>query len=224
MGWSSWSVRSAWTAVLVVALLTATGPSGSGSATARFDDFPRSSARAVVPVAAPVAPRDRWTWPLHPVPAVARQFEAPPSPWAAGHRGVDLRTSPSAAVLSPADGVVTFAGVVVDRGVLVVAHAGGLRTSYEPVDPLVEPGDRVVAGEQLATVGTHPGHCAPGTCLHWGLRHGTTYLDPLRMVQPAGPPVLLPLPRREPGRQVDGAHGAGAGTESDGMRGGRWPS
>lgn len=193
MGWSSWSVRSAWTAVLVVALLTATGPSGSGSATARFDDFPRSSARAVVPVAPPVAPRDRWTWPLDPVPAVARQFEAPPSPWAAGHRGVDLVTGPATAVLAPTDGVVTFAGVVVDRGVLVVAHAGGLRTSYEPVAPTVTAGDRVAAGQQVAVVGPQAGHCAPRTCLHWGLRHGSTYLDPLRMVLPAEPPVLLPL-------------------------------
>jgi murein DD-endopeptidase MepM/ murein hydrolase activator NlpD len=123
---------------------------------------------------------------------VARQFEAPPSPWDAGHRGVDLVTSPGAAVLAPADGVVTFAGFVVDRGVLVVAHAGGLRTSYEPVDATVSPGERVVAGQQMATVGPQPGHCSPGTCLHWGLRRGTTYLDPLRMVRRAGPPVLLP--------------------------------
>lgn len=193
MGWRSWSVRSAGAAVLVVALLTGTGSTGSGSAAARVDDFPRSSARAVVPAGPSVAPRGRWTWPLHPVPAVARQFEAPPSPWAAGHRGVDLTTSPGAAVLAPADGVVTFTGVVVARGVLVVAHAGGLRTSYEPVLATVTVGDRVTAGQQVAVLGPQPGHCAPGTCLHWGLRHGSTYLDPLRMVRPAGPPVLLPL-------------------------------
>ena len=95
-------------------------------------------------------------------------------------------------MLAPADGVVAFAGVVVDRGVLVIAHAGGLRTSYEPVSPDVSPGERVVAGQQVATLGPGQGHCTPQSCLHWGLRHGTTYLDPLRTVMRPDPPVLLP--------------------------------
>lgn len=202
MGWRSWSFLTRWTAVLVVALLAVTVPAGSGSsaavfAGAEFDGTGPSAALAaeVAPVTAPVASSDRWRWPLQPVPAVARPFEAPPSPWSAGHRGVDLHASPGQAVLAPAAGVVTFSGVVVDRGVMVVAHPGGLRTSYEPVRATVGVGERVVAGERIADVGPEPGHCAPGTCLHWGLRRAETYLDPLTTVRPGGPPVLLPLGR-----------------------------
>ena len=182
--------------MLVVALLVVVVPAGSGSA-ARADDIPPSSARvtSVAPASSTVAVRGRWAWPLQPVPAVARQFEAPPSPWAAGHRGVDLAASTAQPVLAPADGVVTFAGRVVDRGVLVVTHVGGLRTSYEPVQVTVAVGDRVTAGQQIGVLGPEPGHCAPASCLHWGLRRGTTYLDPLTMVRPAQPPILLPLGR-----------------------------
>ena len=200
MGWRSWSVRSLrgrsrCAAVLVVALLVVTVPAGSGSSAAVFVGHPPSADRAVEvsPVSAPAAVRGRWGWPLQPVPAVARPFEAPPSPWAAGHRGVDLRASPGQPVLAAAAGVVTFSGVVVDRGVLVVTHPGGLRTSYEPVQALVPVGERVSAGQRVALLGPEPGHCAPGTCLHWGLRHGDTYLDPLTMLRRADPPVLLPL-------------------------------
>ncbi|HZI98060.1 MAG TPA: M23 family metallopeptidase [Actinomycetales bacterium] len=197
MGWRSWPVRSRRVAVLVVALLAVTVPAGSGSSAAVFAGYPPPADRAakVTPAAPPVAASDRWGWPLQPVPAVVRPFEAPPSPWAAGHRGVDLDGSPGQHVLAPAVGVVTFSGVVVDRGVLVVAHPAGLRTSYEPVQPLVEVGTHVAAGDRIALLGPEPGHCAPLTCLHWGLRHGSTYVDPLPMVRRADPPVLLPLGR-----------------------------
>jgi hypothetical protein len=50
----------------------------------------------------------------------------------------------------------------------------------------------VVAGGRLGVVAAVPGHCAPATCLHWGVRRGDVYLDPLQLVG-TGPPVLLPL-------------------------------
>lgn len=118
-----------------------------------------------------------------PVPgAVVRGFEPPPTLYAAGHRGVDLATVPGEAVRAAADGTVNYAGVVAGRGVVVVAHADGISTEYEPVTASVSAGDEVVRGEIIATIsGTH-GTCATGACLHWGARRGDAYLNPLGLL------------------------------------------
>ena len=135
----------------------------------------------------------RWLWPLSPEPTVQRRFSGPARPWLPGHRGVDLVAAVEQEVRSPAAGRVLFAGVVVDRGVLTIEHSDGLRTTYEPVVPLLGPGAPVEARQTVALVSGQRGHCPPATCLHWGLRRGGEYLDPLAMVGLSKPPVLLPL-------------------------------
>ncbi|KQX63726.1 M23 family metallopeptidase [Angustibacter sp. Root456] len=148
-----------------------------------------------LPLAAPspvAAPAQQWRWPLAPRPAVVRPFRAPPTPWSAGHRGVDLAAAAGSPVRSAGGGRVSFSGVVAGRGVVVVTHPSGLRTSYEPVARRVRAGTLVDAGDVLGVLGAAPSHCAPTTCLHWGLRRGVVYLDPLTLVD-RGPPVLLPL-------------------------------
>ena len=137
----------------------------------------------------------RWGWPLQPVPRVLRRFDPPAQRWLAGHRGVDLAAAPGQPVLAAGAGTVAFAGYIVNRGVVVVAH-GELRTTYEPVDASVARGDAVARGAVLGTVGTGSAHC-PVTCLHWGLRRGGDYLDPLRLLRP-GPVRLLPVWGRGP--------------------------
>ncbi|MNW66435.1 hypothetical protein D3C74_449070 [compost metagenome] len=95
----------------------------------------------------------------------------------------------------------TFVGTVVDRGVVVVLHDDGLRTSLEPVAGSVGPGTRVARGEVVGTLESSPdggggaaaGHCVPASCLHWGVRRGERYLDPLALLAPREPIVLLPL-------------------------------
>jgi murein DD-endopeptidase MepM/ murein hydrolase activator NlpD len=125
---------------------------------------------------------------------VVRPFRPPPTPYAAGHRGVDLRVAADDAVVAAADGVVRFAGPVAGRGVVVVAHADGISTEYEPVRPSVIAGQPVRRGQLLARLsGRHAG-CAQ-RCLHWGARRGAQYLDPMTLLQPLGPAVLLPWPR-----------------------------
>jgi len=88
-------------------------------------------------------------------------------------------------------GRVSYAGLLAGRGVVVVVH-GDLRTTYEPVTASVRVGQQVAAGAVLGqlTAG-HPG--CPGTCLHWGLRRGEVYVDPVQLVH-RGPSRLLPLP------------------------------
>ncbi|GAA3174612.1 hypothetical protein GCM10010531_30240 [Blastococcus jejuensis] len=130
-------------------------------------------------------------------PTVTRAFDAPSSPYGPGHRGVDLAGAPGAAVLAAGDGVVVFAGMVAGRPVVSIDHADGLRTTYEPVDPSVAAGQQVTRGSPIGTLlAGHPS-CMAAACLHWGLRRGETYLDPLALLRP--PRVrLLPMGRSVP--------------------------
>lgn len=124
---------------------------------------------------------------------VVRPFVAPADRYSAGHRGVDLRAAPGQLVVAAGDGVVRFAGRVAGRGVVVIAHRDGISTEYEPVHVLVRAGTAVRRGTPIARVqGHHPG--CPATCVHWGARRGPDYLDPLLLLRPLGPVVLLPWP------------------------------
>lgn len=123
---------------------------------------------------------------------VLRPFERPPQRWAAGHRGVDLAAGPGEPVRAPADGTVAFAGVVVDRRVLAIAHPDGRRSSLEPVDSDLSPGAVVRQGDLVGHVEPGSTHCPPLSCVHWGVREGESYLDPLTLIAGRGPVVLLP--------------------------------
>jgi murein DD-endopeptidase MepM/ murein hydrolase activator NlpD len=129
--------------------------------------------------------------PLDPV-QVLRPFDPPVTRYGAGHLGVDLHAPPGAVIHAPAAGAVTFAGAVAGRGVVVLQHADGIRTEYEPVRPLVRRGAAVARGQPIGRLrGAHSG-CVPGRCLHWGARRGGVYLDPLTLLRPLGPVRLLP--------------------------------
>ncbi|GMA37038.1 peptidoglycan DD-metalloendopeptidase family protein [Demequina litorisediminis] len=115
----------------------------------------------------------------------------PAQPWLPGHRGIDLAAAPGDNVTSPGPGIITFAGVVVDRPVVTVTHDDGLRSSLEPVTATVALGDAVSAGSSVGVVADSPSHCEPDTCVHWGVRDGDTYLDPLDLLAGFGPVILL---------------------------------
>ncbi|WP_425954492.1 peptidoglycan DD-metalloendopeptidase family protein [Xylanimonas sp. McL0601] len=129
---------------------------------------------------------------------VAREFDPPAHEWEAGHRGVDLRAPAGAVVVAPGAGVVTFAGKVAGKPVVVVTHSDGLRSSLEPVEATVAAGTAVREGDPVGTLtvapdsGANSGHCAPDDCVHWGVRRGEAYLDPLVLLGAATPIVLLP--------------------------------
>lgn len=130
-----------------------------------------------------------WEWPTGSPTQVARAFDRPPNPWNAGHRGVDLAAEAGTPVLSSAPGTVVHAGTVAGRPTVSVMHSGGLRTTYEPVDPSVAVGQMVAAGDQVGVLidvadSSHTG-------LHWGARfEKNNYIDPLRLL--LGPSVLKP--------------------------------
>ncbi|MFJ5923603.1 M23 family metallopeptidase [Kitasatospora sp. NPDC092948] len=194
MGWwdarGRGAIRRAWVMLLVTGLVSVGaggGGSGSPAATAVATGF---SGVAGSGVAGPGR-----VWPVGGRSALFRRFDPPPERWAAGHRGVDLAAPPGAVVRAAAAGVVTFAGEVAGRPVVVVTHPGSgtppLRTTYLPVAGSVPVGTAVSAGDPIGELTAGSGHC-PVDCLHWGLLRGTRYLDPLALFG-TGRARLLPL-------------------------------
>ena len=150
--------------------------------------LPLAVSLALPPGAGPPA----WTPPIAPL-VVERPFQAPAGPYSPGHRGVDLAAAPGTVVRAPAAGTVRFAGRVAGKAVVSVEHAHpilgrtGWRTTYEGVQPSVEAGDRIRTGEPLGVV-IRDGHSAG---IHWGLKNGRLYADPMMMLR--RPVVLKPL-------------------------------
>lgn len=132
-------------------------------------------------------------WPVDP-PVVARPFDPPDTPFAAGHRGVDLVAGPGAEVRALLPGRIAFAGTVGRTPVVTIDH-GGWRSTYQPVEALLAQGREVRAGEVIGRTAPVGGHCA-GHCLHLGVVAAGEYRDPLDLL--AGPAVLKPMltPRR----------------------------
>lgn len=148
---------------------------------------------ALVLAAPATAGTDRLQWPLRPEPAVVRPFDAPSPNWQRGHRGVDLAASAGQPVYAAGPGTVVFAGLLAGRPVVSIAHPGGLRTSYEPVEPSVRPGQRVGAGAAVGVLRSGHAGCPVPACLHWGAMWGPAanadYVDPLGLL--AGTPIRL---------------------------------
>ena len=144
---------------------------------------------AVAPAArAPASPG--WVWPVDGPRVVVRPYLAPATPYAAGHRGVDLAAvAVGDEVRAVTSGIVHFAGVVVDRPVITV-RTGQVLATVEPVTPLVTTGERVEAGQVIGVL--EPGHCAR-PCVHLGVRVAGEYVSPLRFLGGLQRAVLLPL-------------------------------
>jgi murein DD-endopeptidase MepM/ murein hydrolase activator NlpD len=152
-------------------------------------------ALAANPASAAPEPRPAaalWTAPLAGTPSVTRPFAPPTSAYGAGHRGVDLAGTPGESVLAAGAGVVLFAGRVAGRPVVSIRHAHGLRTTYEPVEPSVAAGQVVARGSPIGTLLAGHAGCPAAACLHWGLRRGDVYLDPMLLLRP---PRIRLLPR-----------------------------
>lgn len=164
--------------LLLVSVLSGSGEA-SGS-TPRPD--PADVARSVHGIAAAidgdVSGQFRPPAPLE----VLTEFITPVTRYSAGHRGVDLAVALGAEVTAAGSGTVIYAGHLVDRGVVSIEHAGGLRTTYEPVSAHVVAGQWVDRGDVIGTVESGHPSCQPAICLHLGARlPDRVYLDPLAL-------------------------------------------
>ncbi len=109
---------------------------------------------------------------------IIRHFEPPPTPYAAGHRGIDVAAPVGTDVLASAGGSVAFAGQVGGELFVSIDHADGLRTTYSFLSlVLVKAGATVAQGDRIALSGR--GHAgSEADHLHFGVRRGDVYLDP----------------------------------------------
>jgi murein DD-endopeptidase MepM/ murein hydrolase activator NlpD len=157
----------------------------------------------------------RWLWPVSAPHPIVRSFLAPVDRYSAGHRGIDIGAA-NAQLVAPADGTVHFAGTVVDRGVLSIAHPGGLLSSYEPVVTTLKKGDTVRRGDPIGTL--QPGHCS-SPCLHFGVRLDGEYVSPLLYLGEVPRSVLLPTRRIASGAADLSRAGSSGAAGSPGLAG-----
>jgi hypothetical protein len=123
-----------------------------------------------------------WTRPV--AGRVVRGFVEPANTYAAGHRGADLAALPGTPVHAAGAGTVSFAGEVAGSLHVVVAHANGFRTSYSFLADLsVHAGDVVRRGDVVGHAGGSGPEHAIGV-LHFGLRVGDRYVDPMQLFRP----------------------------------------
>lgn len=100
--------------------------------------------------------------------------------WGVLHAGIDIANAIGTPILAAADGVVTDAGPTAGYGAWVkIRHADGTVTLYGHVNTwLVSVGQRVMAGDQIATIGNRGQSTGPH--LHFSvLRNGTDFVDPV---------------------------------------------
>ncbi|SFR75593.1 Peptidase family M23 [Agromyces sp. CF514] len=131
-----------------------------------------------------------WSWPTSAPIVVENPFRAPETPYAAGHRGVDLRAATGEPVTAVARGVVSFSGMVAGRPVVSIDHGGGLVSSVEPVVGNVVEGEEVLEGDPLGSVASG-GHC-DARCVHLGVRLHGEYVSPMLYLGGVPWAVLLP--------------------------------
>lgn len=130
-----------------------------------------------------------WVWPVAP-PHIVAHFVAPAHEYGPGHRGIDLRADAGEELVSPASGVIAFAGSVAGRGVVTIDHGSGLVTTLEPVRAVTAIGASVRAGDVVA-VAEAGGHTPPGA-VHFGVREDGDYINPLVLYGEVPRAVLLP--------------------------------
>lgn len=175
-------MRTAARAVLAIVLLAATALPGAGAA----GSSARAAARADLPAAITTS-EGTWDWPATGL--VVVPYRAPAHAYGAGHRGIDILASHDT-VVAPDDGVVRFAGTVVDRPLLTIDHGAGLVSTLEPVRTDLAPGAVVRRGEAVGHLAAG-GHARPGA-LHLGAREDGEYLNPLLLLDEVPRAILLP--------------------------------
>ncbi len=102
------------------------------------------------------------------------------------HEGIDFPAEPGTPVLAAASGKVTFAEVHPEYGKMVeIDHGNGLVSRYAHSSQLlVKEGDLVVAGQQIATVGSTGRSTGPH--LHFEVRLNGVPQNPARFLKGAG--------------------------------------
>ncbi|KAB7788227.1 peptidase M23 [Bifidobacterium cebidarum] len=119
----------------------------------------------------------RFDWPVSNA-QVSRPFDRPVTPWAPGHRGIDLAVDPGETISAPDAGTISFMGRVGGKDVVSIRHRGGVTSTFEPATTDLHTGSIVGRGDIIGIVEGDSDHCEL-QCLHWGLKRGADdYLNP----------------------------------------------
>ncbi|WP_162248738.1 M23 family metallopeptidase [Agromyces sp. Root1464] len=176
---------------IVVLALVATGSPASAAEGPSSVAMPETGRLDVSsPRDASEPPAEPWRWPVAAPIRILAPFRAPPTPYTAGHRGIDVAAAAGAPVVAPAPGVVSFSGMVAGRPVVAIDHGHGVVSAVEPVAGVVEAGTPVTAGDAIGSVATG-GHCDSG-CVHFGVRVDGEYVSPFLFLGGLPRAVLLP--------------------------------
>lgn len=137
----------------------------------------------IVTAAHPAQAKSNWVYPSsnH---KIIKTFSPPTKRWAAGHRGIDFPALAGQKVFASGAGVITFAGLVANKEVVVITH-GSVRTTYEPVKAAVAVGDVVNTGQVIGRIVASDSHCSANevvTCLHWGAIKNERYINPMLLL------------------------------------------
>lgn len=129
-------------------------------------------------------------------PELVRSFLQPTSDYSSGHRGVDYRVSLGQNVFSPTEGIVWFAGKVVNRMLVTIRDTSGNLVEVEPVCPTVKSNLAVHIGVGIGKVcdadQNYQQHCSQLRCLHFSYRTPNGYLSPIWVMGQLAPSVLAP--------------------------------
>jgi murein DD-endopeptidase MepM/ murein hydrolase activator NlpD len=103
------------------------------------------------------------------------------------HAGADFVAPTGTPIYAPANGIVVETGTLTIRGNLtVIDHGWGVYTGYwHQSGILVQPGDAVVAGQQIGTVGNSG--LSTAAHLHWEMWVAGNQVDPLQWVREVFP-------------------------------------
>jgi murein DD-endopeptidase MepM/ murein hydrolase activator NlpD len=119
-----------------------------------------------------------WVWPL------AGTITSPFGPRRSGfHHGIDIAGTSSDQVRAAAEGKVSFTGAKEVYGNMVrIVHNDGSETLYGHLSKiLVKTGQHVSQGEIIGNVGATGN--ATGPHLHFEVRRGTEYIDPMKLIR-----------------------------------------
>lgn len=133
-----------------------------------------------------------YRWPVRG--PILQPYQTLPSPYSAGHRGIDIAAAIGTPIAAPADGVVAFAGQVGGDLFISIDHPDGVRTTFSWVATTdVRRNQPVSAGDVIGT--TSAGHPTggPSPHLHVGARYAGSYLDPMLLFEPLDVVDLIAL-------------------------------
>ena len=128
-----------------------------------------------------------FTWPCPASGRITSPFGKRSSPTKGAstyHNGVDIGAASGANIVAAAAGEVVSAGYSGAAGnMIMISHGGGIYTLYMHCSKITcSEGQSVKAGQTIGKVGSTG--VSTGPHLHFGIRSGGSYLNPLKYVSP----------------------------------------